>query len=210
MNAQTSYDQVAEEYGIKFADEMSHKPFDRKMLDWLIEKVGSRGSICDMGCGPGQIARYLHSKGASACGADLSPEMVRVAGQLNPEIQFSQTDMLDIRSFSPESLGGIAAFYCFIHIPRADHIRALMELKRVLKPGGVLLLTFHIGQETVHLDEWWNKPVDLDFHYLEREDIKQKLEQVGFILEESIERDPYPEVEFASRRAYLFARKPEI
>jgi len=56
---QSSYDRVAENYAEQFRDELDKKPFDRKMLDWLAEKVGGLGVICDMGCGPGQIARYL-------------------------------------------------------------------------------------------------------------------------------------------------------
>jgi trans-aconitate methyltransferase len=65
-NLRNSYDLVAENYAHQFRDEMDKKPFDRKMLDWLVEKVGGVGVICDMGCGPGQIARYLHSRGQCA------------------------------------------------------------------------------------------------------------------------------------------------
>src|ERR1035438_1683327 len=74
---EASYDLVAEEYARQFHNELEHKPFDRKMLDWLIEKVDCLGPICDLGCGPGQIVRYLHGRGAAACGIDLSTEMVR-------------------------------------------------------------------------------------------------------------------------------------
>ena len=35
------------------------------------------------------------------------------------------------------------------------------------------------------------------------------LTTAGFEVEETIERDPYPDVEHQSRRAYIFARKPE-
>lgn len=76
---QNSYDRVAQKYAEQFRDEMSKKPFDRKMLDLLAEKINRRGVICDLGCGPGQIARYLHGCGVKACGIDLSPEMVRQA-----------------------------------------------------------------------------------------------------------------------------------
>ncbi len=179
------------------------------MLDWLIAKVGGRGPICDMGCGPGQIARYLHSRGAAACGIDLSPEMVAQAQRLNPEIPFQQGDMLALTGVGDDTLGGIAAFYTLIHIPREQMVRAMTELKRVLRPGGVLLATFHIGQQIVHLDEWWDRPVSLDFIFLERPEMKAFLQEAGFELEEAIERDPYPDVEHQSRRAYLFARKPE-
>ena len=73
---------------------MDRKPFDGKMLDWLIEKVEGLGPICDLECGPGQVARYLHGRGAEACGIDLSPEMVRQAARLNPGIGFQPGDML--------------------------------------------------------------------------------------------------------------------
>jgi len=209
MDVQTSYDRVSAEYAARFGDEMSYKPFDRLMLDWLIAKVGGRGPICDMGCGPGQIARYLHSRGAPACGIDLSPEMVTQAQRLNPEILFQQGDMLALTGVGDETLGGIAAFYTLIHIPREQMVRAMTELKRVLRPSGALLVTFHIGQQVVHLDEWWSQPVSLDFIFLERPEMKGFLQEAGFELEEAIERDPYPDIEHQSRRAYLFARKPE-
>lgn len=207
-NTQLGYDLVAEEYAKQFRDEMGHKPFDRKMLDWLAEQVDGLGKICDMGCGPGQVAGYLHARGVEACGIDLSPEMVRQAQRLNPEINFQQGDMLALTGIPDDTFGGIAAFYSVIHIPRRAVVEALRELKRVLRPRGALLVTFHIGAETVHRDEFLGQEVSLDFHFFEREEMKGYLKDAGFVLEEIIERDPYPEVEYPSRRAYIFARKP--
>jgi SAM-dependent methyltransferase len=205
---QGSYDRVAGEYAEQFCDEMDKKPFDRLMLEWLAEKVKGAGRICDMGCGPGQIARYLHSLGVDACGVDLSEEMVRQAKRLNPEIPFRQGDMLTLTGVEDEAYGGIAAFYSIIHVPRSSVVDALRELKRVLRRGGVLLVTFHLGQETVHKDEWWGEEVSVDFHFYESAELKAHLTAAGFEVEEVIERDPYPpDVEFQSRRAYLFAKK---
>ncbi len=206
-----SYDRVAEEYALQFRGEMEKKPFDRKMLDWLIEKVGDQGIICDMGCGPGQIARYLHDLGVKACGVDLSPLMIERALSLNPDIPFQQGDMLALTEVADNSYGGVAAFYSIVHVPRPMVIQALRELKRVLRPGGVLLLTFHLGQEIIHRDEWWGKAVSLDFIFFEREEMKSYLTAAGFALQEVIERDPYHEdVEHQSRRAYIFAQKPSV
>ena len=205
---QRSYDLIAEDYAEQFRDELEEKPFDRKMLDWLIEKVGSLGVICDMGCGPGQAARYLHSRGAKACGVDLSQAMVERARELNPQVPFQQGDMLALTEVADDAYGGIAALYSVVHVPRASVAQALRELKRVLRSGGVLLLTFHIGREIIHRDEWWGKEVALDFIFFEREEMKDYLKAAGFELEEVLERDPYPEVEYPSRRAYIFARKP--
>jgi SAM-dependent methyltransferase len=211
-NAQTraSYDRVAADYGARFQDEMDHKPFDRRMLNWLIDRVGALGPICDLGCGPGQIARYLHSQGAETFGIDLSQKMVEQARALNPGLRFEQGDVLALTPVADQAFGGIAAFYCLIHIPPQQLPTALAEIYRVLRPDGTLLMTFHIGQEVRHLDEWWGQPVDLDFHFYEREAIKARLAEAGFTLEEAIERDPYPDIEVATRRAYLFARRPMV
>ena len=205
---QQSYDDVAAAYAEQFRDELDHKPFDRKMLDWLIEKTAGRGTLCDMGCGPGQIAHYLHDHGADVCGIDLSEEMVQHASAANPEIPFSQGNMLQLDSIPDNRYAGIAAFYSIIHVPRPSLAPALTELKRVIKPDGVLLLTHHIGSDIVHRDEFLGKQVSLDFIFFETTEMKDYLKTAGFDLDEVIERDPYPQVEYPSRRAYIFARKP--
>ena len=60
-----------------------------------------------------------------------------------------------LRNWSQADADGIAALYSIIHIPRGDMVRALREMWRVLRPGGLVLLSFHIGDDTIHLDEWW-------------------------------------------------------
>ncbi len=209
LNTQTSYDQVAREYAEKFKDEMDDKPFDRDCLDRLAREVGSLGPICDLGCGPGQIARYLHRQEVDTLGVDLSPRMIAEAQRLNPDIPFHQGDMLALPD-ADNSWGGIAAFYCIIHIPRGQVVDALREMKRVLKPGGVLLVTFHIGDEIIHRDEWWEKPVNLDFAFYQPTEMETWLKEASYELEETLVREPNPDVEVATRRAYVLARKPKV
>ena len=205
---QNSYDSVAVDYAEQFKDELDKKPFDCRMLDRLVETIGTRETICDLGCGAGHIARYLKDRGANACGIDLSAKMVEQARRLNPNIDFEQGTMLDLNSVADDSFGGVAAFYSIIHIPRESVIDALREIKRVLRPKGTLLLTFHIGQEIRHLDEFLGKKVNLDFIFFETAEMKNYLEAAGFEIEEAIEREPIAEVEVQTRRAYIFARKP--
>ena len=116
--------------------------------------------------------------------------------------------MLALSDVADNSYGGIAAFYAIVNLPRPTVVEALRELRRVLRSNGVLLLTFHIGQEIKHLDELLDRAVSLDFFFFEIEEMKDYLRTAGFELEEAIARDPYPEeVEYQSRRAYIFARK---
>lgn len=203
---QASYDRVADEYVRRIYDELRHKPLDRQLLDRFADTVRDRGAVCDMGCGPGQIARYLHERAVRVCGVDVSPEMVERAKRLNPGIEFHQASMLSL-PFADGTWAGIAAFYSIIHVPRAEVVAALRELRRVTQPGGWLLLTFHIGDSTLHLDEWWGHRVNVDFHLFRSDEMAAQLQEAGWEGIEVIERDPYPEVEHPSRRAYVFARK---
>src|SRR5207302_3233589 len=128
------------------------------------------GSVCDLGCGPGQVGRYLHDRwhdrGLDAFGIDLSPAMVEEARRLNPDLRFEQGTMLALE-LPDDQLGAIAAFYSIVNVPRDEQPRAFAEMRRVLKPGGWLLLAFHGGDEDIHLDEWWDTSVSVGFFFLD-------------------------------------------
>ena len=202
-----SYDEIAAAYVERIFTELAGKPLDRHLLNRFVEEVKGRGPIADLGCGPGHVARYLHDRGADVFGVDLSPEMIRQARQLSPGLDFRVGDLrsLDI----PEgSLAGIVAFYSLIHVDAAEIVSTLREFRRVLAPEGLLLVAFHIGEETVHLDELWGHPVSLDFRFLVPARIQADLREAGFRVLESVEREPYEGAEHPSRRCYLLARKP--
>lgn len=208
MNAtRTSYDAVADEYVRHIYDELRHKPLDRELLGRLAKNAGD-GLICDMGCGPGHVTRYLHEQGAWVCGIDFSDAMVERARQLNPGIEFRQGDMTAL-DLPDGSFAGMAAFYSLIHFPQSELAAVLKELRRVLRPGGLFLAGFHAGDDVIHLDDWWGCPVSVDFYFHPPTAIARHLTSAGFEIAEIVERDPYPEVEHPSRRAYIFARRPE-
>jgi SAM-dependent methyltransferase len=203
-----SYDRVAGDYVRRIADELQHKPLDRQLLDRFAASVRNSGPVCDIGCGPGHVAQYLHQQGLDVCGIDLSSGMIEQARRLNPGLHFQQGDMtaLDV----PDATwSGMAAFYSIIHIPRDEVVRALGELRRVLCPGGLLLLAFHVGSDVLHLDEWWEHKVNVEFFFFQPDEMAGYLTAAGFAIEEVIERESYPDVEHPSRRCYIFARRAE-
>jgi ubiquinone/menaquinone biosynthesis C-methylase UbiE len=133
--------------------------------------------------------------------------MVEQARRLNPGIEFPQGDMRSL-NFPGGAWAGIVAFYSIVHVSRAEVADALSEMKRVLGPGGLLLLAFHVGDETVHLDEWWGQHMSLNFMYFRPEEMENSLRAAGFEVEEIVVREPYQDVEHQSRRCYIFARRP--
>jgi SAM-dependent methyltransferase len=134
--------------------------------------------------------------------------MIDQARRLNPGIEFQQGNMLSL-DVEDGQWGGIVAFYSIIHISSTDIAAALVEMKRALRRGGLLLLAFHVGDEILHLDEWWGHLVSVDFHFFRPDEMTGFLGAAGFEVEEVVEREPYPDVEHQSRRAYIFARKPD-
>jgi ubiquinone/menaquinone biosynthesis C-methylase UbiE len=162
-----------------------------------------------MGCGPGHVARYLRDAGTPVFGLDLSPKMVQEAGQLSPDVRFREGNMMAL-DLPDRMLAGITAFYAIVNIPKGSLPLVFGEMHRVLNAGGLLLLAFHTGNEVLHEEKLWGRTISMDLFHFGLSEIRQYLESAGFVVEEVVEREPYaPEVEYQSRRAYIFARKPD-
>ena len=202
-----SYDRLAEEYARRIFDELQHKPLDRELLDRFARETNGRGDVCDMGCGPGHVARHLRDAGASVFGLDLSPRMLEQARTLNPDIPFREGNMMSL-DIADGTLAGIAAFYAIVNIPRQSLALAFREFRRVLRPEGLLLLAFHMGEEIIREEELWGQKISMNFLFFQPSEIRISLEAAGLPVEEVVEREPYPDVEYPSRRAYIFALKP--
>lgn len=206
-NVVASYDRVASAYAAHFGSELDHKPLDRALLDAFAEELRGKGPVLDVGCGPGQITRALAARGLNAMGLDLSPGMVAHARTLEPALPYVVGSMLALGG-EDATYAGISAFYAIVHLAPAELPAAFRELYRVLRPGGPLLLSFHLGDERVHLAELLEQPVDLDFTFFARATVERALEEVGFGIAAALERAPYTPTEHPTRRCYLLARKP--
>jgi SAM-dependent methyltransferase len=207
-SVRSSYDTVAEEYARRIYGELEHKPFDCELLRRFAAATADRGPVCDMGCGPGHVARFLRDAGVDVFGLDLSPRMLAQARALNPGMRFREGNMLAL-DLPNCGLAGISAFYAIVNIPEASLPQAFGEMARVLEPGGRLLISFHAGNETLQPDNLWGLPIAMSFYLFSPAAIRRLIEAAGFLVEEVLEREPYaPEVEYQTRRAYIFARKP--
>lgn len=204
-----AYDLLAEEYASHLFHELDRKPFDRKLLDRFVARLPEEGDVWDLGCGPGHVTRYLKEAGAQVFGLDLSPQMVAEARKRSPDISFREGNMLEL-GLENNSVAGIVAFYAIVNLGREALPKAFTEMYRILKPGGALLVSFHIGDETLRPAELWGKKISMEFFLFPVPFVRQALQAAGLSIEEVLEREPYdPEVEYQSRRAYILARKPD-
>jgi SAM-dependent methyltransferase len=206
-----SYDALAVGYAERVAEVEAAKPLDRAVLDAFAGYVRGAGDlpVADVGCGPGRVTAYLNSRGLTAFGIDLSPGMIEVARVSHPGLRFEVGSMLAL-DLPDDSLGGVLAWYSTIHVPDELLPQALAEFRRVLAPGGHLLLAFQAGDEPLHRAEAMGHAISLVFRRRPPERVAELLGRAGLPVRASVVREPDDDGGFAevTSQAFLLARKP--
>ena len=201
------YNEVADDYAAERSAELSKKHFDRLLLREFASVNKDKGVIADFGCGPGQTTKFLFDCGVkNIIGIDISSGMISAARRLYPEIKFETRDLLKI-SYESNYFGSALAFYAIVHFDYDQIRQALNEINRVLKNGGQFLFSFHVGDETVHFDKAHDKDIDIDLYFFQTNKILELLDDTGFRIIDALERYPYKDVEYPSKRAYIWAEK---
>jgi ubiquinone/menaquinone biosynthesis C-methylase UbiE len=204
-SVRSAYDLAAEAYAKKFLNELDGKPFDRDLLQRFAQLVGPGQPVLDVGCGPGHTTAHLTSLGLKTTGVDLSPRMIELATQAFPQSSFEVGDFLAL-SHQPSLFEGILAFYCIVHLTPEQLVPAFSEMFRVLRPGGQLLVSFHVGSDVIHAENFLETAAVLDFQFFEPAQVHSAMETAGFKLIDTHIREPY-ESEHPSRRGYILSRK---
>ncbi len=201
------YNNTAKNYADKFIDELNKKHLDRILLNSFAVENINNGGLIDLGCGPGQTTKFLSDCGMTdLIGVDIAPGMITVARKINPQLQFETADILQL-PFPDASFGSAIAFYAIVHFDEEHVKKAFREINRVLTDKGQFLFSFHIGDNSVHLDEFLDHKVNIDFYFFEPHKIINLLTESGFEIIDILERAPYPNVEYPSKRAYIWVRK---
>ena len=199
------YDLTSVAQALGTVNSVNHNPFEQQILEMFAARLGvGSGLLCDLGCGPGQIARYFHDRGLQIVGVDLSAGMLKEARKFHPGIRFLKANMKKL-PFKNGELAGIVGFFSLCHIPRWEIPSVLAELKRSLRPSGSLLLAFHLGRGTFFRTESWGKPVSLQTTMFQSLELQDHLTTAGFRVEGSVERPA--ELSYGPR-GYLWALRP--
>jgi SAM-dependent methyltransferase len=211
MNSQEKvlhcYNQVADDYAAERWEELTGKQIDRLLLKEFAVVNKDKGPCADFGCGPGQTTRFLYDSGLKdITGIDLAPGMVKAAQRLSPEIKFETGDLLNI-NYPSAHFGSALAFYSIVHFTTDQIRRCFQEINRVLKTGGDFLFSFHVGDEVVHFDKAHDKEIDVDLFFFKTDDIIALLDETSFNVIDAIERRPHKDMEYPTRRAYIWTEK---
>ncbi|MET7513078.1 class I SAM-dependent methyltransferase [Streptomyces sp. NPDC005480] len=138
-----AYDAVAVLYAELVRNELDTQPLDRALLAAFAElaQANDGGPVAELGCGPGRVTAHLRNLGLDVFGIDLSPAMIDLAREAYPDLRF-EVGSMDALSLADGSLNGIVSWYSVIHTPPQDVPSYFDEFRRVLTPGGHLLLAF--------------------------------------------------------------------
>ncbi|MER5267689.1 class I SAM-dependent methyltransferase [Actinosynnema sp. NPDC002837] len=194
-DTRVSYDTVAESYLDIAGEALAKTPLLRGVLAMFAEaarEVG--GPVADIGCGPGLITSHLHGLGLDVFGVDLSPRMVELAGRRHPDLRFHVGSMTDL-DLADDSVGGVLAFYSIIHVPDREIPAVLTHFHRVLRPGGVVMLGFHVGDRArLKTEGYGGHPMSVHVHRRPVERVAGWLRDAGFTIEAQVLIGPDDEV----------------
>ncbi|MFI6601667.1 class I SAM-dependent methyltransferase [Nonomuraea sp. NPDC050536] len=139
-----AYDAVAVRYAEFVRGALDRQPLDRAVLAAFAEFVRTGGAgplVAEVGCGPGYMTAHLRDLGLDAFGVDLSPVMIELARETYPDLRF-EVGSMDAVDLADGALGGILSWYSVIHTPPEELPPYFAEFRRLLAPGGYLLLGF--------------------------------------------------------------------
>jgi SAM-dependent methyltransferase len=187
-----SYDTDASGYAEKVSGLLDGSPYLRAVLALFAELVhrAGGGPVADVGCGPGYVTRHLHDAGVDVFGIDLSPEMITIARRDHPDLRFEVGTMTDL-DLADDSVVGIVAFWSVIHVPDHAMPGVFEQFRRVLRQQGLLLVGFHVGDETRHTSEGYTGlPIDVETHRRQPSKITGWLRDAGFTIEAELVMRP--------------------
>ena len=196
------YDVFADEFLDHARDGFYNAHYDRPACLALLGDVAGK-RVLDAACGPGLYAAELIRRGAQVVGFDQSPRMVEICRARAAQGEFRVHDLGDPIGWLPDGCVDLAL--CALAIEYVDdRVGALSELRRVLRPGGALVLSRqhptgdwlrHGGSyfDVRTVEETWSKGWTVRYWLAPLEVTCEEIHAAGFFIERLLEPRPVPQ-----------------
>lgn len=201
----TTYEKIADIYSKQYFDDLTDSPY----IDKFLEKLPRMGEIIDVGSGPGQFSQYMAQKGFGVVGIDYSKEMLEIAKQKVPNIQFQYMDMRNLE-FDEASFDGLLSAYSLIHISTEEIPNTLKGFYKVLKPGGFLEIIAQKGEPDKTIDEPFMPSEKMFFNFFTKERLINYLNEAGFQITYQLEAASQDPDSVSDKVIYTIAQKPGL
>jgi SAM-dependent methyltransferase len=212
------YDVFADEFLEHAQDGFFNAHYDRPTCLALLGDVAGK-RVLDAACGPGLYAEELIRRGAQVIGFDHSPRMIEICKARVGQGDFRVHDLRDPIGWLPD--GCVDLVLCALAIEYVDdRVAALRELRRVLRPGGALVLSRQhpTGDWLRHggsyfdvriVQETWSKGWSVRYWLAPLETTCEEIRAAGFVIERLLEPRPDPEAAAIDAEEYeRLAREP--
>jgi len=124
-------------------------------LGLLLERLSAGARVLDLGCGAGvPITRALAER-FRVTGVDVSAGQLALAREQAPGATFLQRDIMAC-DFAAESFDAVVSFYAIFHLPREEHEPLFRRIHGWLRPGGLLLATLAMTDESAYTEEFFD------------------------------------------------------
>lgn len=199
-----SYDPISKQY----AERLEHD--DRAPFNAYYERPGMLSllpnvndlNVLDAGCGTGKLAEILLERGARVTAFDYNEDFVqRARSRLGSRAAVYQGDLSQPLTFAGDDTFDVVTASLVLHYLK-DWSSALREIRRVLKPGGLLVFSTHhpvltwqmfklenYHAETLIEDEWENIG-RVQYYHRSLSDISLALSSSGYVIERLLEPQP--------------------
>ncbi|WP_424211328.1 class I SAM-dependent methyltransferase [Streptomyces sp. BI20] len=211
-----AYDRVAGAYAELLDGHLERNPWDLAVLDVFAAETaravrGGRARVAEVGCGTGRITGRLADRpGLDVVGVDLSHGMLRRARAALPAVPLLQAGAAEL-PFASGSLDGVVSWYATVHTPPGQLPPLFAEFRRVLAPGGTLVVAFKSGLRPARLlrsayGHELEPPMPVHHHPVDL--VAGMLAGAGLRVTARTEREPYPdEGPVQGPQGYVLARR---
>ena len=121
-----------------------------RAYDALAAEVDADATVLELGCGTGALTRRLARRGATVKGIDVNPEMLAIARahvddeQLCDRVTLVEAGIADLDEEPADSYDVVLAGLCLSELSPDELAYGLVEVRRILRPGGRLLVADEI------------------------------------------------------------------
>lgn len=142
--------------------------------------IKQNAKILEIGCGPGNITKYLLSKRPdfNIFGIDIAPNMIELAKKNNPTADFAVMDSRQISSLKT-TYDGIICGFCLPYLSPAEGKALISDACHLLNADGLIYLSFVEGDAAASGFKTGSGG-RVFFHYYQSEDLKKQLTDAGF------------------------------
>ena len=171
-----SYNLSAKNYQKRFENYLPYRNQIEKFISFLPPKC----RLLDIGCGPGVDAKYFVEHGSQVTGIDYSSEMIRIAKEVCLGGTFHIDDLKDISL--DNTYNAVCTSFVIVYLSDEETDPFLEKLPQLLTGDKPILYLSFMADKTPGYETTSFSKYPIFFNYYDKEVIKKKLEQLGFVL----------------------------